>query len=165
MGENREKKHLPLFGVGPIIVYGQVAVTVAGIVLVKKMELDSAEFSFMQIPFLIVGIALILFGFYLNYSAKRKSKLFQNVKENKLITDGVYAWVRNPVYSAALLACTGVIFIANNLLLLVVPVICWLYTTIFLVLTEEKWLRNLYGQEYVEYCRKVNRCIPWGFWK
>ena len=27
--------------------------------------------------------------------------------------------------------------------------------------TEEKWLKNLYGVEYEEYCRSVNRCIPW----
>jgi len=28
------------------------------------------------------------------------------------------------VYSGALLACTGAVFIANNLILLIVPVIC-----------------------------------------
>ena len=27
--------------------------------------------------------------------------------------------------------------------------------------TEEKWLSELYGQEYLDYCKKVNRCIPW----
>lgn len=26
--------------------------------------------------------------------------------------------------------------------------------------TEEKWLENLYGEAYVEYCREVNRAIP-----
>ena len=26
--------------------------------------------------------------------------------------------------------------------------------------TEEKWLKALYGNEYAEYCRNVNRCIP-----
>ena len=25
---------------------------------------------------------------------------------------------------------------------------------------EEKWLRELYGQEYEDYCKRVNRCIP-----
>jgi len=33
--------------------------------------------------------------------------------------------------------------------------------TIFLIYTEEKWLKDLYGQEYIEYCKKVNRCISW----
>lgn len=26
---------------------------------------------------------------------------------------------------------------------------------------EEKWLAELYGQEYIDYCKKENRCIPW----
>jgi len=26
--------------------------------------------------------------------------------------------------------------------------------------TEEKWLKDLYGKEYIDYCKEVNRCIP-----
>ncbi len=73
----------------------------------------------------------------------------------------LYGIVRNPVYSGALLACAGAVLIANNLILLIVPVICWLYMTLFLIKTEEKWLKELYGQEYVLYSQRVNRCIPW----
>ena len=53
------------------------------------------------------------------------------------------------------------VFIANNLLLFIIPVICWIYMTVFLIKTEEVWLKDLYGKEYIEYCKKVNRCIPW----
>ena len=27
--------------------------------------------------------------------------------------------------------------------------------------TEEKWLYDLYGKEYDEYKKRVNRCFPW----
>ncbi len=154
-------KHLPLFGVGPVIVFGQVFITAIAIWLTFVLDIGFASFDILKIPFLVVGIIFILFGFYLDVSAKYKSKLFKNVEENKLITDGVYAYTRNPVYSGALLICVGAIFIANNLLLFIVPVICWIYMTIFLIKTEEVWLKDLYGQEYVEYCKRVNRCIPW----
>ena len=30
-----------------------------------------------------------------------------------------------------------------------------------LKLTEEKWLLSLYKQEYADYLKRVNRCIPW----
>ena len=96
----------------------------------------------------------------MNDSTKQKSKLFVMVAENRLITTGVYIIVRNPVYSAILLMCTGAICIVNNIILLVIPVICWMYITIFVVSTEEKWLTKLYGEEYEDYCKKVNRCIP-----
>ena len=158
---SNNNKHLPLFGVGPVIVYGQVLITAIAIWLTYVFDVGFASFDILKIPFLVVGIILIIFGFYLDLSAKYKSKLFKHVEENKLITDGVYAYTRNPVYSGGFLICVGAIFIANNLLLFIVPIICWIYMTIFLIKTEEVWLKDLYGQEYIEYCKKVNRCIPW----
>lgn len=157
----KEKEHLPLFGVGPIIIALQVIITVIGIIISYYGYLDFGKINILNIPFKLIGISLICFGIYLNYSAKHKSKLFEMVSENKLITTGVYGIVRNPVYSAVLLMCTGAVCMANNLVLFLIPVICWIYMTIFLKLTEEKWLKHLYGQEYIEYCKRVNRCIPW----
>ncbi|MDE6231736.1 MAG: isoprenylcysteine carboxylmethyltransferase family protein [Lachnospiraceae bacterium] len=156
-----KKNHLPLYGVGPIIIYGQFVFTAISIILTYKFDSKFATINVLNILFKVMGILLISSGLYLDLSAKLKSKLFKSVEDNKLITDGVYSIVRNPVYSGALLACTGVVLIANNLILLIVPVICWLYMTLFLIKTEEKWLKELYGQEYVLYCKKVNRCIPW----
>ena len=157
----KEKEHLPLLGVGPIINGVQVVITIIGIILSYQGYFVFWEFELLNIPLKIIGIGLVVFGIYLNYSAKRKSRLFDMVTENKLITTGVYGIVRNPVYSAVLLVCTGAIFIVNNVVLFIVPIICWIYITVFLILTEEKWLVERYGQEYEEYCKKVNRCIPW----
>lgn len=102
-----------------------------------------------------------MYGIYLWYCANFKSRLFDNITENKLVTTGVYSIVRNPIYRAFLLACTGAVCIANNVVLFAIPVLCWSFMTIVLKLSEEKWLKNLYGDEYVQYCKKVNRCIPW----
>ncbi len=153
--------HLPLYGVGPVIVWGQFALTAVFIILTNIYDLKFPAVRAVNIVFKVIGILLIVCGLYLDISAKFQSKIFKCVEDNHLITDGVYGIVRNPVYSGALLACTGAVLIANNLVLLIVPVICWLYMTLFLMKTEEKWLKELYGQEYVTYCQKVNRCIPW----
>ena len=157
----KKNNHLPLLGVGPAIIAFQALITAIGIIASYRGYFESGKIAVLSIPLKIVGFALLLFGFYLNYSAKHKSKLFEMVAENKLITTGVYGIVRNPVYSAVFLACTGAICISNNLILLFIPILCWIYMTVFLKLTEEKWLTDLYGQEYLEYCRSVNRCIPW----
>ena len=156
-----KKNHLPLLGVGPVIIAVQGLITVIGVIASYRGYFAAEKIDLLNIPLKIVGIGLMVFGFFLNYSAKRKSKLFEMVAENKLITTGVYSIVRNHVYSAVFLACTGAVCISNNLILFLIPVICWIYMTIFLKLTEEKWLTDLYGQEYIEYCKKVNRCIPW----
>ena len=80
---------------------------------------------------------------------------------NELVTTGPYVWVRNPVYSAILLLCTGLLLMAYNLWLLLLPPVLWALMTAMLIPTEERWLRELHGQAYADYCERVNRCIPW----
>lgn len=156
--ENRN--HLPMVGVGPFIVLPQILFTIFAIRF-SSSKMPQMKIDILKIPFLIIGIILIVFSIWLWYAANYKAKIDVNIKENKLATGGVYAYVRNPIYSAFWIACIGVIFIANNLILFIVPIINWIYMTVFLKNSEEKWLRNLYGEEYDEYCSKVNRCIPW----
>lgn len=157
----KKKEHLPLYGVGPLIVGFQILVTVVGIVLSCLGYFDFGNIKVLDIPLKIIGVVLIIFGVYLYLSANFQSRVFDNITENKLVTTGVYSVVRNPIYSAFLLACTGAVCIANNVVLFVVPVLCWAFMTIVLKLSEEKWLKNLYGDEYTKYCKRVNRCIPW----
>lgn len=104
---------------------------------------------------------LILLGAWLWFSSNFKVKIDACIKENNLATTGVYAIVRNPIYSAFFLVCIGALLIEANIILFVLPVVYYAYMTVFLIKTEEKWLSELYGQEYEEYCKNVNRCIPW----
>ena len=157
----KKKEHLPIFGVGPIIVVFQIAVTLVGILLSTLGYFNFGRIAVLDIPLKILGIGLILFGVYLYLSANFQSRVFDNITENKLVTTGVYGIVRNPIYSAFLLSCTGAVCIANNLVLFIAPVLGWAFMTIVLKLSEEKWLKNLYGDEYLQYCKRVNRCIPW----
>ena len=159
--DDTSKKHLPLFGVGPVIVYGQFFITGMAIVLSYIFDWSFARIDILNFPLKVIGVLLIIFGFYMDLSAKMKSKLFEKVADNILITDGIYAYVRNPVDGGMFLVCVGAVLIVNNLLLLVAPLVCWIYMTLFLIFTEEKWLVDMYGEEYKEYCKKVNRCIPW----
>lgn len=153
--------HLPLYGVGPVIVFGQYLITGAAIMLSYTYKWDFLEFWLLNVPLKLIGILFIIFGIYLGYLAKRKAKLFENVSDNTLIVDGIYSAVRNPVYSGAFFMCIGAICMTNKLILFAVILICWMYMSVFLIFTEEKWLKDLYGQAYTDYCKKVNRCIPW----
>lgn len=157
----KKQDHLPLMGVGPFIVGGQLIITAGGITLSCLGYLYGEYSAILKTPLLILGVILILLGIVLWYSANFKAKIDEGITNNQLVTTGVYAWVRNPIYSAFFLVCLGAVLISNNPVLLFVPVLNWIYMTIFLKLTEEKWLENLYGAEYLEYCKRVNRCIPW----
>lgn len=157
----KENAHLPIIGVGPLIVVPQLLLTTVGIIFSVIGFVDFGKLDFLKIPFMIIGIALIISGVYLWYCANFKDKIDNCITENKLITSGSYSVVRNPIYSAFFLICVGAIFLANNLILFLVPMICWAYMTVMLKNTEEKWLYHLYGKEYSDYCKRVNRCIPW----
>ena len=124
--DDTSKKHLPLFGVGPVIVYGQFFITGMAIVLSYIFDWSFARIDILNLPLKVIGVLLIIFGFYMDLRAKMKSKLFEKVADNILITDGIYAYVRNPVYCGMFLVCVGAVLIVNNLLLLVAPLVCWI---------------------------------------
>ncbi len=155
------KKHLPMTGVGPI--YGAViiAVTVIAVIAGKSKVFEAGRVNFLKTPLLIIGILLIVFGLYLWAGALFQSKIDSHIVENRLATIGVYGLVRNPIYSAFMFFCTGALMIAGNLFFLPLFFFYWIFMTVLMKCTEEKWLKNLYGKEYEEYCRRVNRCIPW----
>ncbi len=160
-GNVSKQEHLPIIGVGPIIVIPQLIITSAAIILSEMGKIYSRRIEILKIPFVVIGIALITFGVWMWFSSNFISKIDKHIKENRLITTGVYSMVRNPIYSAFFLICIGAIFIESNISLFVLAVIYYLYMTVLLIKTEEKWLHELYGKEYEEYCENVNRCIPW----
>lgn len=161
------KKHLPMYGVGPV--YGAViiAVTIAAVVFGHTAPLKIGIFRGLKIPSAIIGILLIIFGIYLWVGAVFHAKVDYGIINNKLVTTGVYALVRNPIYSTFMLFCTGALLISGNLFFYPLFFFYWIFMTVLMKCTEEKWLKNLYGKEYEEYCQSVNRCIPrrWGIRK
>ena len=161
--ENKnEKKHLPLYGIGPVLCFSMALVTAVCIWLANKGYIPGKiDNKAIKLVFLIIGIALIIEGIVLFFGADLNGNLQENIKANQLKTNGSYKYVRNPCYCLFLLGCTGVLFIFVNWVLLVLPFLFWILMTIVLKNTEEKWLTNLYGQEYIDYCKRVNRCIPW----
>ena len=102
-----------------------------------------------------------MLGLYLWIEAVIIQKINKKVKENKLITTGVYGIVRNPVYSAFLFIFTAILLFTSNYILLILPFVFWAFLTILMKNTEEKWLKNEFGKEYEEYLKEVNRVIPW----
>lgn len=153
--------HLPTYGVGPIYGIVCVIITILAVVGGHANCFSKGIIEHLRIPFVILGSILIIFGIWLWVKAVILDKIDQGIVSNKLITSGSYAFVRNPIYSAIMIALTGILFISGNVYFYWLPFLYWLMMTILMKCTEEKWLTELYGQEYLDYCKKVNRCIPW----
>ena len=156
-----QKKHLPMYGTGPLCVALMIIQFLIILFLDYKKLLVSGEIENFKALFLITGIILICLGIYMWIHAVIISKIDTSIIENHLLTSGIYAWVRNPIYSAFAIALTGISLLFANLWYLILPPLFWLTITVIMKLSEEKWLLNAFGNEYVEYCKNVNRCIPW----
>lgn len=159
--ENQE--HLPVMGVGPVCIAIMIAFTAAGIALVKFNMLTSGYIGggVITVLFVIAGILCIAGGIILWYAAVFSAKIDITIKSNRLETGGVYAIVRNPIYSAFLFICIGALLFCRNWYVLILPPLFWVYLTVFMKLTEEKWLSERFGEDYKAYSKQVNRFIPW----
>ena len=77
---------------------------------------------------------------------------------DRLITDGVFAFSRNPIYVAFAIILVGQLFVLPNWITLIYLVAAtWLFHR--QVLREENYLRQHYGQAYVDYCHQVRRYL------
>lgn len=155
-----KQNHMSYFGVGPIYVVVTFILTAIAVYIGKMQYFSIGKIQIMKIPLFILGIVLIVLGIVLWVQAVIISRIDKNITENKLLTTGAYAWVRNPIYSAFTIVYTGILCLQNNLILLVLPFIYWLFLSI-IVKKEETILEKIFGQEYLIYKSKVNRCIPW----
>jgi len=79
-------------------------------------------------------------------------------RPDKLVTTGVFAFSRNPIYVAFGCVLLGQFLVFPNWILLVyLAGGVWLFHR--QVLREEEFLRKEYGDEYAEYCGRVHRYL------
>jgi len=81
-------------------------------------------------------------------------------KSNKLITDGPYSMTRNPLYLFSLLGAVGIGLSSENVLILAILLVFYLLYYPFTIIAEERKLRVLFGQEYVDYAIRTPRFFP-----
>jgi protein-S-isoprenylcysteine O-methyltransferase Ste14 len=83
------------------------------------------------------------------------------IDAGKLTTAGPYRWSRNPQYVGWFLFLLG--YALNDWSLwCLAALIASAISLHLLVLVEEEHLRCTFGEQYVEFCRKVPRYAGWG---
>lgn len=111
------------------------------------------------------GIGLALLGFALlqwaqNTIGKNWSDTPRLMKEQALVTDGPYRWVRHPIYTAFLLILGATFFISANWLI----GLSWLGMAILEIISrirfEEALMLEYFGEQYREYMKHTGRFLP-----
>lgn len=82
------------------------------------------------------------------------------VYADSLVTGGIYAHTRNPMYLGNSLIVLGIAIILHSPIIYAIclPLAAFAYAAI--IAAEEQYLRHKFGSEFEEYCRQVPRLIP-----
>ena len=78
----------------------------------------------------------------------------------RLVTYGIFGWLRNPLYVGNLLIWIGFVVGSGVLWFLPVAVVLFAIEYAFIVRYEEGVLESIFGAEYVAYKRRTPRWIP-----
>lgn len=106
----------------------------------------------------VIGQILCVLNIGLSYII-RGGKNHQ-VYAERLVTDGLYAHVRNPMYVANFVILCGFCIASNSWIVvgIALPLVQFLHVAT--VRAEEKFLRDKFGAEFEQYCARVPRWLP-----
>ncbi len=112
----------------------------------------------------ILGLILIALNFVFGIPAIRgmlQAKTSPNPQRpsTSLVLSGIYQRTRNPMYVGLTMVFAGVLIFNQNVWgLLFVPLLIWLIT-IWVIIPEETYLEEKFGEEYSNYKASVRRWI------
>lgn len=86
---------------------------------------------------------------------RRRSRIVQ-----RLVTYGIFSWVRNPLYVGNFLAWMGFVVISGVFWFLPLAAIVFAIEYTLIVRYEEGVLESIFGAEYLEYKRRTPRWLP-----
>ncbi|MBA7579143.1 hypothetical protein ES708_21012 [subsurface metagenome] len=113
------------------------------------------------VPLYVRIILCIIFGIVALVLIQISHKtLFKNHKlPDTLMTNGIFEYVRNPMYLGILLIYFAVICFSISLISLCVFIVIFIVYD-KMVKFEEEILEKIFGNEFLEYKKKVPRWIP-----
>lgn len=118
-----------------------------------------------EITIQIVGLIIFYIGavtYNLNIIVAGKylrPSISGTLEEHKLIKEGPYAVIRHPLYTSYIFILAGLSLILLSYWLLI-PTLCMIIGIFPTAKAEEETLIEQFGEEYVEYKRKVGMFFP-----
>ncbi len=124
-----------------------------------------------RIPLIVVFVLVFLFlmkpeyfwtGFIVSMAGEAiQVWCFACINKNKeLSTNGPYAIMRNPMYIGRYLLILGGIITTGSWILVALYTIIYYFYMVNRVKREEDVLIKIFGNNYGEYCKQVNRFVP-----
>lgn len=115
---------------------------------------------------MLLGLAIVVLGESVRFwgvsIAGAETRTTGAVGGTYLITNGPFAYVRNPLYVGNILLYTGIGVMSNALFpwLLLAALVWFFFQYAMIVSEEEEYLRGHFGAAYEQYCGGVRRFVP-----
>jgi protein-S-isoprenylcysteine O-methyltransferase Ste14 len=111
----------------------------------------------------VIGFVLIVIGEWIRLAGvaaagtvtRRRSREVQ-----RLVTYGIFRWVRNPLYVGNFLIWMGFVVISGVWWFLPIAILLFAIEYTLIVSYEEGVLESIFGQEYLDYKKTTPRWIP-----
>jgi protein-S-isoprenylcysteine O-methyltransferase Ste14 len=115
--------------------------------------------------YLTIGLLMLTAGEALRILTVGLAYIIRGGKNRKiyaknLVTDGVFAHCRNPLYIGNILTVSSYMFISGNPTGIVLGSLIFIVIYRLIVLSEERFLTEKFGQAYIDYCADVPRWLP-----
>lgn len=127
------------------------------------LEIILLENPIIPYPYNLFGLLIIVLGFALiiwaNYTLLRKISLEEREPfhtPSALVLNGPFQFSRNPVYLSVIMMAFGLATLLGSLILFILPPILFSVFRFF-IRWEEKKLEETFGEDYLEFKRRVRR--------
>jgi protein-S-isoprenylcysteine O-methyltransferase Ste14 len=115
---------------------------------------------------MVIGAILVAIGEALRFwgvsYAGSETRTTGNVGASSLVTQGPFAYVRNPLYIGNILMYFGISIMSNSLFpfLQIISILYFTFQYYFIIIEEEGFLMEKFTEKYNNYYKSVNRFLP-----
>lgn len=145
-----------------IVVPGTVAVLIPYLIVSRGgagIARPWTPLHFLSLVLMIVGAAVLVRCIW-DFAAKGRGTLAPIDPPKQLVVQGLYRYVRNPMYLGVLILLLGETAFFRSSALLQYTLAWFIVVNLFVVLYEEPSLRHRFGESYERYLRSVHRWLP-----
>jgi len=145
-----------------IVIPGTVVVLIPYLIVSR----DSIGIIGLWTPLAVVSLAVMVVGATIlirciwDFAAKGRGTLAPIDPPTQLVVQGLFRYVRNPMYLGVLMLLLGETAFFESIALLQYTLAWFVAVHLVVVLYEEPSLRRRFGEPYQRYCRLVYRWLP-----
>ena len=147
-----------------------LAIAALGQFVVPLLYIATGRPAFAEYPFhslqawlglVALVAALVLFRLTHVQLGRNWSISLETRTQHSLVTDGLYAYVRHPMYSSFLLSAVAQILLLPNWVAGPAGLVGFGVLFFFRVGREERLMIETFGENYQAYMRRTARIVPW----